>query len=189
MSNKLYEESNIMEIANAIRTKGGTTTLLKVSDMAQAIADIPTTGTPTIETLNVTTNGTYTAPSDVDGYSPVSVNVPQGYLCKISRTFTEDTSTNKVTITHNIGSTDYLFDVFIDERPDVAPSVNGLISSSSTTPSDAPSPSTVCNYADTGNVVRSTSGSISAGTNNTVLYTGSLHYLAGHTYTFYFYAK
>ena len=30
---------------------------------------------PVIEPLEVTTNGTYTAPAGVDGYSPVTVNV------------------------------------------------------------------------------------------------------------------
>ena len=33
-------------------------------------------GEPTIESLSVTENGTYTAPSGVDGYSPITVNVP-----------------------------------------------------------------------------------------------------------------
>lgn len=33
---------------------------------------------PVINPLSVTANGTYTAPSGVDGYSPVTVNVPQG---------------------------------------------------------------------------------------------------------------
>ena len=37
-------------------------------------------GTPVIEALSVTTNGTYTAPSGVDGYSPVTVNVPSQTL-------------------------------------------------------------------------------------------------------------
>ena len=32
---------------------------------------------PVIDTLSVTKNGTYTAPSGVDGYSPVTVNVPE----------------------------------------------------------------------------------------------------------------
>jgi len=32
---------------------------------------------PNIEALSVTANGTYTAPSGVDGYSPVTVDVPQ----------------------------------------------------------------------------------------------------------------
>ena len=31
---------------------------------------------PTIESLSVTENGTYTAPSGVDGYNPITVNVP-----------------------------------------------------------------------------------------------------------------
>ena len=35
-------------------------------------------GSAVIEALNVTTNGTYTAPSGVDGYSPVTVNVSGG---------------------------------------------------------------------------------------------------------------
>ena len=34
---------------------------------------------PVIKSLTVTTNGTYTAPSGVDGYSPVYVNVPDRY--------------------------------------------------------------------------------------------------------------
>lgn len=33
-------------------------------------------GAPVIEALSVTENGTYTAPAGVDGYSPVTVNVP-----------------------------------------------------------------------------------------------------------------
>ena len=35
-------------------------------------------GSPVINPLSVTENGTYTAPSGVDGYSPVTVNVPSG---------------------------------------------------------------------------------------------------------------
>ena len=35
-------------------------------------------GAPIIEALSVTANGTYTAPSGVDGYSPVTVNVSGG---------------------------------------------------------------------------------------------------------------
>ena len=32
---------------------------------------------PVVEALNVTANGSYYAPSGVDGYNPVEVNVPQ----------------------------------------------------------------------------------------------------------------
>lgn len=40
------------------------------------------TVTPVIRPLEITENGTYTAPSGVDGYSPVTVNVPipDGYI-------------------------------------------------------------------------------------------------------------
>lgn len=33
-------------------------------------------GSPVVQPLSVTQNGTYTVPSGVDGYSPVTVNVP-----------------------------------------------------------------------------------------------------------------
>lgn len=67
--NKLYKEEDIQAIGNAIRTKGGTSTLLKVEDMAQAIADIPEpTGTEEIDE-----NGTY----NISSKKYVAVNVPQ----------------------------------------------------------------------------------------------------------------
>ena len=37
-------------------------------------------GAPVIQSLSVTANGTYNAPSGVDGYSPVTVNVPSQTL-------------------------------------------------------------------------------------------------------------
>lgn len=38
----------------------------------------PTPGSPVIQPLSTTQNGTYNTPSGVDGYSPVTVNVPTG---------------------------------------------------------------------------------------------------------------
>lgn len=40
--NKLYEETDIQNIANAIREKAGTTDTFKVSEMANAISNIKT---------------------------------------------------------------------------------------------------------------------------------------------------
>lgn len=78
MAKKLYEETDIQAIADSIRGKCGTTCGYKVCDMADAIAEIPTSGgsAPVISALEVTENGTYTAPEGVDGYSPVTVRVP-----------------------------------------------------------------------------------------------------------------
>lgn len=42
-------------------------------------------GSPKIEALTVTENGTYTAPEGVDGYSPVTVNTP---IAKLDFTYT-----------------------------------------------------------------------------------------------------
>lgn len=40
--NKLYEETDIQNIANAIRKKAGTADTFKVSEMANAVANIQT---------------------------------------------------------------------------------------------------------------------------------------------------
>lgn len=42
MANKMYEESSIQDIANAIREKNGNADTYKVSQMGDAIRDIPT---------------------------------------------------------------------------------------------------------------------------------------------------
>ena len=77
MSKVLVNESSLTGIANAIRGKNGETTTYKPSEMAAAITAISGGADPVIEALSVTSNGTYTAPDGVDGYSPVTVNVPQ----------------------------------------------------------------------------------------------------------------
>ena len=75
MSKVLVNETSLSGIANSIRAKNGTETTYKPSEMAAAIDAIQTGGT--VEALDVTANGTYTAPEGVDGYSPITVNVPQ----------------------------------------------------------------------------------------------------------------
>lgn len=55
-------------------TKNGT---YDVTEYASAEVNVPSEA-PNIQPLTVTSNGTYTAPSGVDGYSPVVVNVPSG---------------------------------------------------------------------------------------------------------------
>lgn len=75
-------------IGDAIRVKTGKTDKLTLDQMPNEIASIQTGGggttpaNPIIEALSVTENGTYTAPNGVDGYSPVTVNVPipDGYI-------------------------------------------------------------------------------------------------------------
>ena len=75
MAKVLVNESSLTGIANAIRSKNGTETTYKPSEMAGAIEAIQTDGT--VEALDITANGTYTAPDGVDGYNPITVNVPQ----------------------------------------------------------------------------------------------------------------
>lgn len=72
--NKLYDENSIMEIASAIRSKSGTSDTFKVSEMANAIQNIPTGGggiTPT-GTKDIVVNGRY----DITTFAEVNVDVP-----------------------------------------------------------------------------------------------------------------
>lgn len=64
-------------IGTAIRNKTGKTALMTLDEMPTEIASITSGGSdPVINPLEVTANGTYTA-TDCDGYSPITVNVPQ----------------------------------------------------------------------------------------------------------------
>jgi len=71
MGNKLYEESSVQAIANAIRTKLGTDAVYKIGDMATAVSLIPTGITPT-GSITLSTNGTY----DVTNYASAVVDTP-----------------------------------------------------------------------------------------------------------------
>jgi len=62
-----------------IEVAGGTSTRLLTAGKYcdKNIVVVASGGEPAIEALDITANGTYTAPDGVDGYSPVTVNVPQ----------------------------------------------------------------------------------------------------------------
>lgn len=76
MSKKLYEESNIQDIASAIREKNGTENQYTVAQMASAVRDITTQ--PTLQEKTIVRNGSYTPDEGFDGFSEVTVNVPSG---------------------------------------------------------------------------------------------------------------
>ena len=69
MAQKLYEEANIQDIANAIRAKNGTTTTYKTNEMAAAIRGIETSGgtSDDLATMIITGGGSgfVKIPSDV----------------------------------------------------------------------------------------------------------------------------
>lgn len=92
MSNKLYEETDVQAIANAIRSKNGSSDTYKVSEMAQAVLDIPQGTTPTgtkqiaIDSAGVTTE-------NISAYANVEITVPQGeYKPQLSTTMTPSIS-------------------------------------------------------------------------------------------------
>lgn len=73
-------DNDLTLVANAIRTKGGTSASLTFpGDFVSAINAISGGGGSTLITKSITANGTYNASSDsADGYSQVTVNVPTG---------------------------------------------------------------------------------------------------------------
>lgn len=75
MAQKLYDETAIQSIANAIRTKGVSGTW-KVSQMASAIQSIPQSGITPSGTIVINNNGF----SNVTNYAEAYVNVGLGYL-------------------------------------------------------------------------------------------------------------
>ena len=75
MSKVFIEESTLTAIGDAIREKTEKTDKIPPLDMPQEIRDIQTAGL--VEEITITSNGTYTAPDGIDGYTPVIVNVPQ----------------------------------------------------------------------------------------------------------------
>ena len=96
-------------IGDAIRVKTGKTNKLTLDEMPTEIASIETGGgtvpaDPIIEALSVTENGTYTAPDGVDGYSPVTVNVPipDGYIVPSGTKNVTENGTHSVTEYENV---------------------------------------------------------------------------------------
>lgn len=74
----LLRKSYLHDIADAIRGKNGTENTYKPSQMAAAITALPDPAV--LDDKTITTNGTYDpSDDDLDGYSEVTVNVPNSY--------------------------------------------------------------------------------------------------------------
>lgn len=120
--NKLYDEDSIMEIASAIRSKSGTSDTFKVSEMANAIQNIPTGGggiTPT-GTKDIVANGLF----DITTFANVNVNVPTGGGLPDNMVIGEFTpSSNKEThtITYSRDKAPIMAICFVKEKPAVTP--------------------------------------------------------------------
>lgn len=76
MAMKLYSDSDISDIADAIRSKNGSSDTYKVSEMASAISAIPSGGITPTGTKSITANGTGI---DVYSYQYADVAVPNSY--------------------------------------------------------------------------------------------------------------
>ena len=80
MSQGLVERQNLEDIADAIRSKNGSSDTYTPAEMAQAISGIHTADEVVLVQKTVNANGQYNASDDsADGYSGVRVNVPNSY--------------------------------------------------------------------------------------------------------------
>jgi hypothetical protein len=62
-------------MTNTERITSNNTSLRECIELAESLPEAGGGVEPVIQPLEVTENGTYTAPDGVDGYSPVTVNV------------------------------------------------------------------------------------------------------------------
>ena len=86
-------------MTNTERIQSNNAELREAIEMAEKLPDAGGVVNPVIEPLEVIENGTYTAPDGVDGYSPVSVNVPipDGYIKPIGELQVTENGTHDVT--------------------------------------------------------------------------------------------
>lgn len=70
----ISKDKVIVDLANAYRTASGTSEKVKIGELAEKISNLSGSD-PVITPIEITENGTYTASSGVDGYSPITVNV------------------------------------------------------------------------------------------------------------------
>ena len=111
--------------------------LQDILDMVNTLPEAGSSGAvPVIEAFTATENGTYTVPEGVDGYSPVTVNVPETEPVLQSKTVTPATA--QQTVTPDSGY-DGLSDVVVhamptatQATPSITVSSTGLITASAT---------------------------------------------------------
>lgn len=68
--------NELQNLGNAVRERTSTTALLTMNEMADKVRKIPY---PQTDTITITANGTYSAPTGIDGYREVDVNVEPDY--------------------------------------------------------------------------------------------------------------
>lgn len=111
MGKVFVTESYLNDIADAIRDKNGGSATYKPSQMAAAIEALPDPSN--LDDKTITANGTYDpSDDDLDGYSEVTVNVPNSYAAGdegkvvssgelVSQTSTTKTANGTYTTTTN----------------------------------------------------------------------------------------
>lgn len=139
--------SDLTSVANAIRTKGSTSSPLEFpSGFVTAIQNIPSGGSATLITKNITTNGTYSAEDDdADGYSEVTVSVQNTSVLSGSFTCPSSGSSYELSFGKTINKYMFLIEMDSSSKTEL---INSGISGARTYAIIGISPKTSINSAD-----------------------------------------
>ena len=78
-------KSKVTAIADQIRTELEESDTYTLDEMPAKVHAVASAGTATIESITITSNGTYNATTEIDGYAPVVVNVEGGSATEVSK--------------------------------------------------------------------------------------------------------
>lgn len=90
ISENLQTLADTLELIKTALTNKGVIPSDALIDVPDEIDSIQTGSAPVLDTLNVSTNGTYTPPAGTDGYNEVVVSVPGSSPVLQSKTITEN---------------------------------------------------------------------------------------------------
>lgn len=111
----IYKDKIIADCADGYRTASGTSEKVKIGELADKISNLSWSN-PVITPIEITENGTYTAPSGVDGYSPITVDVQGASLPEKGLVFENYDSYGRPTTARLVGEwsefPSYFFDGF-----------------------------------------------------------------------------
>ena len=99
-----------------IQSKGGTIPTNKnTNNLPNAIDSIPSCSKAVIAPIEITANGTYTAPEGIDGYSPINVNVTSGLAYDMGEFVLDADNTSAKDVPHGLGSIPEFILVWTDD--------------------------------------------------------------------------
>lgn len=128
-----------------------------VTNYASANVNVQTGSAPVINPLSITENGTYTAPTGVDGYSPITVNVSGGGSQQLTKLTEIPLSENSRSIAITPSSTWFNYDYLVVKYNLTLTSSDWIYFSKTNLSGGGYTQSLVSEYKDVGSAYKSSS--------------------------------